>query len=283
VLPARAELAEGPVWDAARGVLWWVDIRAGHVHAFDPRAHADRTFDIGTPVGSLALRTDGTLLLAAQDAFLGLAPETGAVGALLNWPPETHPRMSNDGKCDSVGRFVVGRLSRAGQPREGALYRLDADWTLNELLTGLTVPNGLAWSHDGSTLYFNDSASHEVRAYAYGREGDLAAPGERLLAWNGAGEPDGMTIDEDGCLWVADWGGGQVRRISPTGEILATVTVPASQVSSCTFGGAHFDELFITTAREGFGPDDDAREPLAGSVFRSRPRVRGLPAVPFAA
>jgi sugar lactone lactonase YvrE len=282
VLDAQAALGEGPVWDEGRRVLWWLDIPRGHVHAFDPRRGKDKLFNAGSVVGAVALRTDGTLLLAAKDSFTTLDPATGLVETILRLPSEGNARRANDGKCDPVGRFLIGRMPLDGAEGAGALYRLDPDMTLALVLGGLTVPNGLAWRADGRVMYYIDSARQEVTAYPYDLSAGTLGTGRPVVRFRGDAVPDGMTIDAEGCLWVALWGGSRVVRISPAGEMLATVHVPASLVSSCTFGSEYLDELYITTAREGLKPDDDAREPLAGSLFRARPGPKGLPSVNFA-
>jgi sugar lactone lactonase YvrE len=282
LLLAHAELAEGPVWDADRGLLWWVDITPGLVHASDPVGGSDRPYPIGRSVGSVALRRDGTLLVAADDGFAALDPATGALVTILAWPPEAPPR-ANDGKCDAEGRFLVGRLALDSAPGQGGLYRLDGDLTLTPLLDGLTVPNGLAWRSDGRELYFIDSARRAVMAYGYDpSSGDLGS-GRELAALGDDGEPDGMTIDADDCLWVAIWGGSRVVRLSLQGEVMVTIHLPVSRPTSCTFGGPELDELYITTARQGLSPDELARQPLAGSLFRASPGVRGVLPTPFAA
>ncbi len=282
VVPARAELAEGPVWDADRGLLWWVDITPGLVHALDPVGGADRSYPIGRPVGSVALRRDGTLLVATDDGFSALDPATGALGTILARPAEAPPR-ANDGKCDPRGRFLVGRVGLHSAAGQGGLYRLDEDLTLTPLLDGLTIPNGLAWRSDGREMYFIDSPRRAVTAYGYDPSNGELGEGRQLGGRVSDGEPDGMTIDADDCLWVAVWGGSRVMRLSPEGDLLMTISVPASRTTSCTFGGPDLDELYITTARQGLSPDELAREPLAGSLFRVRPGVKGVLPVPFAA
>ncbi len=279
---AHATLAEGPVWDGRRGILWWVDLLAGRVHAFDPLAGGDTAFEVGSMVGAVALRRDGTLILAVTDAFVTLDPETGRLDTILQLPAESPSRRANDGKCDPRGRFVVGRMSLEETEGAGELYRLDPDLSLTRLLDGLTIPNGLAWRADGRELYHIDSPRREVDAYAYDLATGTLGPRRRLIGLGDEAVPDGMTIDTEGCLWVALWGGWRVLRVSPGGDVLATVHLPVSQVSSCTFGGRALDELFITTARKGLGRDGDAREPLAGCLFRVRPGARGLPPIPFA-
>jgi len=209
LLVAHAELAEGPVWDADRGLLWWVDITPGVVHASDPVGGSDRPYPISRPVGAVALRRDGTLLVATDGGFAVLDPATGGLTTSLAWPSETPVRRANDGKCDSQGRFLVGRLAIDSAVGQGGLYRLDGDLILTPLLDGLTVPNGLAWRSDGREMYFIDSARGAVTAYGYDPSTGELGVGRQLAALGGAGEPDGMTIDADDCLWVAVWGGSR--------------------------------------------------------------------------
>jgi sugar lactone lactonase YvrE len=228
------------------------------------------------------MRGDGTLLAALQERLAVLEPESGRLETLLELPDGDRLRC-NDGKCDPAGRFWVDRMTDDGAPGQGSLLRVDPDLSLECRMTGLAIPNGLGWSPDGRTMYFVDSAWCEVREYEYdparGRMGD----GRRLVGFVDDGTvPDGLTVDAEGCLWVARWGAGCVMRVAPDGAVLDRVDLPVSQATSCTFGGEHLDELYITTAHEDFGPADFAREPLAGSLFRCRPGVRGVPPVPFA-
>lgn len=282
LLPARAELGEGPVWDADRGLLWWVDITPGVVHALDPLGGADRAYRHGRPVGSLALRRDGSLLLATDDAFAVLDPTSGCVTTLREAAVGSAGSRANDGKCDPRGNFVVGRIGHEAAVGQGSLHRLDADLTLATLLEGLTVPNGLAWRSDGRILYFVDLARRAVAAYPYDPAiGALGSPRD-LPVLHGDGEPDGLTIDAEDCLWVAIWGGSRVVRLSPHGEVLTTIRLPVSRPTSCAFGGEALDELYITTARQGLSPAELAAQPLAGSLFRVRPGVRGVLPMRFA-
>jgi sugar lactone lactonase YvrE len=239
-------------------------------------------FHAGSPVGAIAVRRDLTLLLATSDAFAVLDPGSGRVETLVALSSEPWVRRANDGKCDPTGRFLVGRMSMDAVPGTGSLVMLDEDLTLHQLLDNLTIPNGLAWRPDGRELYRIDSPRREVTAYAYDLATGALGSSRSVVRFAGAAVPDGMTIDAAGCLWVAMWGGSRVVRVSPDGDILATVHVPASQVSSCTFGGEHLDEIFITTGREGEGMDDSVRDPFGGCLFHVRTGIRGLPPVPFA-
>ena len=281
---ARATLGEGPAWDAGRGVLWWVDITEGIVHRFDPRTGADGTFDVGSAVGAVALRGDGTLLAAVADGLANLDPG-GARGpeVLLPLGATGDGLRCNDGKCDPAGRFWVGRMALDLAPGAGSLLRVDADLAVTTRLIGLTIPNGLGWSPDGRTMYFVDSTWGEVRAYDYDASTGSMGEGRPLIHLPHDGSvPDGLTVDAEGCLWVAIWGGGRVVRVGPDGTIVGQVALPVSRVTSCTFGGDDLADLYITTARGDADTADPAGEPLAGALFRCRPGVRGLPPVPFA-
>ncbi|HEY5276209.1 MAG TPA: SMP-30/gluconolactonase/LRE family protein [Coriobacteriia bacterium] len=283
VSDAHATVGEGPVWDTARGNLWWVDIPAGLVHCFDPRRGADGTVAVGSAVGAVALRRDGTLLVALAERLAMLDPDSGQLESLLSFAAGDRSLRCNDGKCDPAGRFWVGRMAPDGALGEGALLRIDADLTPVARLTGLSIPNGLGWSLDGRRMYFVDSAWCEVRSYPYDPETGVMGDGRTLVRFpNDGSVPDGLTVDAEGHLWVARWGAGCVVRIAPDGSIAGRVDLPASQVSSVTFGGDDLGDLYITTAHEDFSAADLAREPLAGGLFRCRPGVRGLPPIPFA-
>jgi sugar lactone lactonase YvrE len=296
-LDARATLGEGPVWDAARGCLWWVDITAGLVHRFEPRTGDDLPIAIGSAVGALALRRDGTLLLAVAEGLATLDPggATGAGGAasagttgdalLLRLGAAGDRRRCNDGKCDPAGRLWVGRMAIDHTPGAGTLLRVEADLGVTTRLAGLAIPNGLGWSPDGRRMYFVDSTWGEVRVYPYDPRTGAMGEGSSLVRFAEDGSvPDGLTVDAEGHLWVALWGGSRVVRVAPDGGIVDRVELPVSRPTSCTFGGADLGDLYITTAK-GDRPaatDDAPAEPLAGGLFRCRPGTPGQPPVAFA-
>jgi sugar lactone lactonase YvrE len=182
----------------------------------------------------------------------------------------------NEGGCDPDGRFYCGSMAYDQRAGAASLYRLDRDRSVHVVLTGVTVSNGLDWSPDGSLAYYNDTATRQVTVFDYDTESGLT--GRRVFA-HVDGRPDGLTVDADGGVWVALSGGGAVHRYSPGGQLEDVVEVPARKVTACTFGGARLDELFITTSREGLEPGED---PLAGSLFRVVPGMRGVPTREFA-
>ena len=281
-LDARAELGEGPSWDAATGRLIWVDITAGLVHRFDPASGDDEWFDVGQPVGAAVAATDGRIALAVSDGFSILDPATGDVERIAHVETELDDTMMNDAKCDPAGRLWAGTKDAVDSRPIGALYRLGPDRQPVQVLRGLTVSNGLGWSPDRRTMYFIDSPTQRVDAFAFDLESGEIDDRRTLIeipeAW---GLPDGMTVDEEGSLWVAFWGGSAVRRFDPVGALVTTVECPVSQVTSCAFGGEDRSDLFVTSARDGLSEAQLADQPLAGALFRLRPGVRGQHPHPY--
>jgi sugar lactone lactonase YvrE len=184
----------------------------------------------------------------------------------------------NDGACDPAGRFWAGTATTDGQAGTGALYRLDADGSVTEVLAGVTESNGLAWSPDAATFYYTDSGEPESRVRAFGfdhRAGALHDERDLIRFAPGDGVADGLVVDADGCLWIAMWDGGCVRRYSADGELIGLYPVPVSRPTCPGFGGPDLDELYLTTAWEGLPDARRAAEPLAGHLLRSRPDARG--------
>ena len=283
-----ATLGESPVWDPERGVLWWVDIVEGAVHRFAPEQGTEETIDIGPMIGALALMEGGALLLATTDGFLECDPGTGEAAPLEVPVPIAPGLRFNDGKCDPAGRFWVGTMHVDALPERGALYCLapggDAQRKeVQKKMAPTTISNGLAWSRDGAVMYYIDSATREIAAFDFDVEaGRLANRRIAVDVPEEMGTPDGMTIDREGALWVAHWGGSQVVRWDPArGEALRRVPFPVTQVSSCTFGGPRLDRLYVTSARKGLTEKQREEQLLAGRLFRFDPGVSGWPVVPF--
>jgi sugar lactone lactonase YvrE len=272
-LDAHAELGEGPSWDPETRLLLWVDIIANAVHRFE----------IGQPVGAAVPATDGRLALAVSDGFSFLDPVAGEIERITDVEPDL-ATMMNDGKCDPAGRLWAGTKDENESRPIGSLYRLGADRRAVQVLTGLTVSNGLGWSPDRSTMYFIDSPTRRIDAFHFDLDSGEATDRRPLVVFpRGWGFPDGMTVDQEGFLWVAFWSGSAVRRIDPAGDVVTHVELPVSQVTSCAFGGEDLSDLFVTTARKGLSEAQMAKQPRAGALFRLRPGVRGLPPSPFQA
>jgi len=283
-LEARATLGEGPVWDDTEGVLYWVDITAGEIHGFDPHTGEDATRKAGRPIGAVGLRTGGGLVLALEDGFgltAGFEAPIETVATIGSEPPGAL-RM-NDGAVDPGGRFWAGTMAYELTEGASSLYRLDPDRSVHVMLENVTISNGIAWSRDGRTMYYIDSAGGGVDTFAFDPETGRIDHRRRLLTIpESVGMPDGLTIDADGCLWVCLWQGWSIHRYRPDGTLDRIVELPVAQVTSCAFGGDDLSELFVTTAREDLTEEALAVQELAGSIFRVTPGVRGLPVDRFA-
>ena len=272
----HARLGEGPRWDHRKGLLAWVDILGGHVHLTDPANGFTTTTQVGPDVGALALHGDDDYLLAIRNGFATL---TNA--EIVDFQPvfsEPDARM-NDGVVDPAGRFVAGSMGRNAPPGVGSLYQREVDGSVRTLFGGVTISNGLAWSTSGDHMYYVDSGLQRIDLMDY----DLASgsvSGRRPFADvpETDGTPGGIAIDAEGCLWVALWGGGKVRRYSPDAEIIGEIEIPAARVSACGFGGPDLDLLFVTTAAVGRGESIDDGG-LDGALFVVDPGCRGIQSI----
>ena len=284
---AAAHLAESPIWDAGTQTLLWVDIPPGDVHRFDPATGQDTATHVGVPVGAVAARRGGGLILAAALGFATLDEASGSVDWL--WAGGRGDRM-NDGKCDPAGRFLAGTLTYARHPGACALYRLDpalqegSPPRVSVLLDGVTLSNGLGWSPAGDLMYFADTPLERVDVLDYD-PGTGEASGRRLFVdlHDVPGRPDGLTVDSEGAVWIAMSRGGAVRRFTPDGRLDRVIEFPVRLVTSVSFGGDGLGDLYVTTSRENLTGSDLASQPLAGSVFViPGTGVRGLPACSYA-
>ena len=295
ILDARLELGEGPAWEAHSGVLYWVNIPAGHLHIFNPQDGTDRTINVGEPIGCAAPRRQGGLVLGLRSGFalidppphfaqngegLGVEPR---VRHLLNPEPHLPGNRFNDGKCDPAGRFLTGSMDNAEEAATGSLYSLAPDGQVKILISGVRISNGLTWSPDYRTFYFIDTPTRTVMAYAYDlASGGIGNPRPVITVPPALGWPDGMSADTEGMLWVAMWGGAKLTRWDPAaGKLLEEIPFPAFNVSSCAFGGPGLTDLYVTTARKGMSAEQLAQFPLSGSLFRLHTNIQGLPTFEF--
>jgi sugar lactone lactonase YvrE len=266
---------EGPVWSERWGGLRWVDMLAGDILFLVADGTINRRH-VGTIAAALRPRQQGGAVIGVERGF-ALEEADGTLKHLDELWSDTNVRM-NEGGCDPDGRFYCGSMAYDQQPGAGELYRLDPDGSVHVVLENVTISNGLEWSPDGSRAYYNDTATHRIDVFDY--DGESGLSGRRPFAEvpAEAGLPDGLTVDEEGGVWVALYGGGSVRRYTPEGVLDEVIEVAAKQVTACTFGGSGLDQLFITTSREDLKPGED---PLAGSLFQTAVSVAGLPVREF--
>ena len=276
-------LAEGPVWDAAAGRIIWVDINAGLVleggltdgvlaesarHAFDGL------------VGAAVPSADGSLLVAAQEHMVIVAPD----GSRRDGPRVVEAGVqsrTNDGGTDPSGRFLIGTLALDERFGAERLLRIEHDGAVTVIDDDLALSNGLAWSADGSKLYSVDTGRNVIWERDYSPGPEAPGPRRRYLTVE-PGHPDGICMDTDGNLWVAIWGGGEVRCYAPGGEVIAAVRVPAPHTTSVAFFGEGLDTLLITSARTGLSAEQLEKFPHSGRLCTARVEATGLPTVPWA-
>jgi sugar lactone lactonase YvrE len=273
-----ARLGEGPVWLPDDGRLLWVDVRSAVLHSFVPASGLSAATSLSGAVSIVLPDDSGGLIAITPEGVGALDEATGVVGNLVTIPGASGARL-NDANCDREGRLWVGSLSvEWNGGRDGRLYRIGSDLGVTIAADGLGVANGIGWSPDGAILYLVDSAAATVTAFECDPEsGEIAHP--RVFAlWIGPGIPDGLTVDEEGGVWVAISGGGVVCRYLPSGELDMTISLPVSKVTSCEFGGANLDQLFITTSASDHPaiPGTSATEELAGCLFVVPTSVRGM-------
>ena len=283
-VPAQCQLGEGPVWDVGRGLLRWVDILAGHVHAVDPATGARTWFDVGDPVGTVGLTRGGGLVLALVDGFALAGGDGQDLTRVPGFSIDRTAVRFNDGKPDPWGNFVAGTMAwdETGYP-PGRLYRLSPDGTVTELFGDVGLSNGLDWTEDRKLFYYADSNSGRVDLFDTDPDTGVLGPRRPFVTVPEAdGIPDGLTLDAEGCLWLAVWGSGELRRFTPAGRLDTVVRLPASQVTSAAFGGPDLATLYISTAWADLTPAARADQPHAGDIFACHPGVPGRPPFLFA-
>jgi sugar lactone lactonase YvrE len=283
LVDARARLGEGPVWDDRTGTVVWVDIEGKAIHVTEPSTGADRV--LSTPLAvSLAMPRRSGGYIATMEDGLWVVAEDGRAERLVEIPENRQDGLRfNDGACDPVGRLWAGTMAWDFRDGAGSLYRVEPDLRVTRVLDDVTISNGLAWSPDGATMYYVDTPTLRIDAF----DCDLATgeiTGRRAVATipEGEGRPDGICVDVEGGIWVALWPGWAVRRYLPDGTLDAIIPLPVAEVSSCVFGGPDLDTMFITTAWSTLPDEARAAQPHAGSLFVTRPGIRGIPRATFA-
>jgi len=277
-----AVLGEGPYWVPGDSCLLWVDIPKGMLHRTERPSGATVSTALGE-VSAVFPALGGGLLTAGGHRLRlhmprGAAHGPGWAETTIAGVPAREGIRFNDAAVDPAGRVWVGSMHIAETEPLGVLYRLDPGRVLTPVVTGVTVSNGLGWSPDGTRLYYADSPMRRIDMFDYD-----PATGEAFQRRvftdlsRAAGIPDGLTVDADGCVWVAMWGGSALRRFTPDGRQDAVLPVPVSRPTSCAFGGPGLADLFVTTASIDMTEAERAAEPLAGRLLRFQPGPVGLP------
>ncbi|MFD0337677.1 SMP-30/gluconolactonase/LRE family protein [Streptomyces sp. NPDC127117] len=270
----QAELGEGPTWDAATGRLIWVDIVSARVHTYDPVSGRRTVMATEQHVGAAKPRAGGGLVVNLRDG-IGLYDAGGTFHWLVHDP--VPGRRGNDAAVAPDGALWAGSMRYDGAADGGSLTRVAADGRVTAVLPVVTCGNGIGWSPDGRLMYFIDTPTRRIDVFEF--DGEHAVDRRPFaIVEEGAGFPDGLTVDAEGAVWVALWDGAAVRRYTPDGALDRIVAVPVRRPTACAFGGRDLDDLYISTARTGL----TAPHPLSGSLLVLPGAGRGMPGTPFA-
>lgn len=282
-LASQNFLGEGPVWNEDEQALYWVDIMSGRFHRLDLGTRQQTSFTVGVPVCVLAFRQRGGIVMAVRDGFAFWNAQEGTPEYIVRPLEHLTDVRFNDGSVDSAGRFWAGSMSMSGDMNSGTLYRLDPDGSLHVMATGFAISNGIGWSPDSTIMYQTDSPRRVIYAYDFdAASGSISNRRPFVQLASDAPQPDGLTVDADGYVWSAHWGGACVVRYTPEGAVDRTIHVPAPHTSACCFGGPTLSDLYITTAQQDLTSEQLAHYPLSGDLFHYQSGVRGLLRFKFA-
>lgn len=292
VVDSRDKIGEGAFWCPEEGAVYWLDAPMPAVlHRFVPRTGKHDRWPMPEIITAMAKRRDGTLLVASESGLNFFDPRNPGLTRVA--APEKHKPLnrSNDGAPDAKGRFWIGTMQNNLGPNgteipiteaSGALWRIEPDLAATEMASGINITNGVAWSPDSRVLYVVDSMIQAIFAYDFDPAAGTIANKRVFSDVKDLGYPDGNAVDNEGYVWSARWEGHSVARIAPDGKIDHVVSIPASRVTSCAFGGDDLGTLYVTTSRLNVDPETLARYPQQGGLFALRPGVRGLPRPQFA-
>lgn len=259
---------EGPLWDAQNKQFYWIDIVSGQINCLSDDKRLKHV-ETGQKIGTIGLTESGAIIAALKDGIYKVDSANAELVKLLDPEADKPDNRFNDGKCDPAGRFWVGSMSDIGVAGQGSLYTLEQDGVISKKLDGLSISNGLAWDLGRKKFYHIDTPTRQIVSYDYCNGTGGISNGKPVVSIpETEGTPDGMTVDEEGMLWIAHWNGARVSRWNPdTGSKLQEIFLPVSKVTSCTFGGDNLDDLYVTTAKVGLGEKELDEQPLAGATF----------------
>ena len=276
-------LGEGPMWHAERKSCFWVDIEGKKFFEYNLTAKAIRIRSLDYRVTFVVQDKNDQLVLGLEGGIGRYDLNEEKFTWLVDLEKEIPNHRCNDAKIDSFGRLWVGTMHLNFKAGAGSLYCLSENGRVERKLSNLTISNGISWSPDNTRMYFIDSPTNKVQSFFFDEKtGNIQFEKDVIVIPKHLGSPDGMTIDEEGMLWIAQWGGFGVYRWNPfTGELLEIVDVPAPHVSSCCFVGETLDYLLITTARQDLTEEDLIKYPGSGNVFLQKTAVKGTPSNKF--
>ena len=283
VVDCRNILGEGPAWSADEQKVYWVDIEKSQLWSYDPQTGAVRNWNSPERIAAFAFRDQGGFLVAFESGLAIYDPHTGATEKIQDVEPELTTTRMNDGRCDRQGRFIIGGMdeSGSGEPISN-VYRVYADRSVHQIISGVACANSTCFSPDGRVMYFADTPTGQIWAYDYDTDTGTVT-NRRVFAdfSDQPGLPDGSIVDAEGFLWNAQWNGSRVVRYRPDGTVDRIVDMPVMNPTCVAFGGKDLDVLYVTTARYLMTPEQIDAEPLSGGLFALKTDVQGLPEPKF--
>ena len=278
IAATRNSLGESPLWDPITERLFWVDINRRLIHRIDPGTGETTDWSCRTEPGCLGRANNGRLVAGLRDGFYFFSPSTGVFEPITDPEPAKPENRLNDGKVDRAGRFWAGTMRDPNPDApDGALYKLE-EKTATRMLDGIRIPNALCWSPDNQTLYFSDTRARLIWAFDFDlATGTLTDRRVFVDLQDQTGRPDGATVDTEGYLWSAEYGGSRVVRYTSNGAVDSIISLPVSNVTCPAFGGPDYKTLFISTASQRLSQEELKAQPLAGGLFACEVEVPGLP------
>jgi len=272
-------IGEGAFWNHKTQELYWIDIEQKQLHIYDPATKNNKTILMPSKIGTVVPSEKvGNAVVALSDGIYNINTLSHELKLLSDVETTVVENRFNDGKCDPNGNLWVGSMHLKQNKPNAKLYKVAANGTAVEMLDQITISNGIVWTKDGKTMYYIDTPTGLIKAFDFDIENSTISNERIAVRVNPEdGFPDGMTIDENDMLWVGMWNGNGVAQFNPeTGALISKISVPAHNVTSCAFGGENLETLYITSASIDMNPKERKKYPLAGSVFKVKPGVRGV-------
>lgn len=275
---SSALLGEGAFWNHQNNTLLWIDIEGKQLNIYNPITRENEFIEAPLRIGTVVPIDETNVLVALEDGVYKLDLSSKDFNVFTDMTDVLSEARLNDGKCDPKGRFWVGSMHWKQLKNKAKLFMINHQGELKVKIDEVTISNGIVWTSDKRTMYYIDTPTSSIKAFDYDNETAAISNGRVVVKIsNDLGYPDGMTIDDEGMLWVGMWNGNAVLRFNPkTGILIGKVEVPAHNVTSCAFGGVDLDTLYITTARVDMTDTELKKHPLSGSVFKVVPGVKGV-------
>ena len=273
-----ALLGEGAFWNHKTKELYWVDIEDKKFNIYSPSSVTNRSISMPSLIGTVVPYKESEAVVALLDGIYKVNLQTEELSILSDVESNMPENRFNDGKCDPNGNLWVGSM-HFGQSRPNAsVYKINEEGETVKMIDSVTISNGIVWTKDAKTMYYIDTPTGNIMAYDYdGKSSSISNGRIAVEVSEEHGFPDGMAIDENDMLWVGMWNGNSVAHFDPkSGKLVSKVLVPAHNVTSCAFGGDNFDILYITTSSLDMTAEEQQASPMAGSIFKAKPGVKGV-------